>query len=378
MAVRKRNGVWYVDFRYEDPTTGQPKRLKRSTGQGTTKKEAQELEWKWRRELEEPPKPPQKRAVFSGFAKHFLDTHIKANRKNSYFRTTEQTLRVHLVPFFGDIDLRFIDAEDIARYKALKVKTLAPKTVNNHLGVLSILFRKAVEWGYCERNPATGAGLLRLPPQEFQFWDKEQSAAFLDAVLQTDPKWHPFFLCALRTGMRLGELCALRWDDLDFVKGQIHVVWNFTHGKLGSPKNGKGRVLPMSPQLADALKAHRHLRGPLVFCREDGDYLTRDMAKHPFNRATRKAGVRTIRIHDARHSFASQLVMDGVPLTAVKEYLGHSDLAMTMRYAHLSPAARQEYVSRLDESPKRTDANQAWSQNGPNRDSEADHGNVSS
>lgn len=198
------------------------------------------------------------------------------------------------------------------------------------------------------------------------FWDREQSAVFLEAVQKTDPRWYPFFLCALRTGMRLGELCALRWDDLDFVKGQIHVVWSFTHGKVDSPKNGRGRVVPMSPQLAAALKAHRHLRGPLVFCREDGSHLTRDNVKHPFDRATRRAGVRAIRIHDMRHSFASQLVMEGVPLTAVKEYLGHRELEMTMRYAHLSPDARQGYVKCLDEALKTGHGSGSWSQNGPN------------
>ncbi|MFA4844936.1 MAG: tyrosine-type recombinase/integrase [Patescibacteria group bacterium] len=274
--------------------------------------------------------------------------YVRTNRKHSYARSTEQELRVHLVPFFRDADLRAITPELVARYKAVKAKELAPKTVNNHIGVLSMLFRKAVEWGYCERNPVTGTGLLSLPPQEFRFWDREQSDAFLAAVEVTDPGWYAFFLCALRTGMRLGELCALRQEDLDFVKRQVHVVWNYTHGKLGTPKSGHGRLLPMSPRLSEVLRSRRHLRGSLVFCKPDGGFLTRDMVKHPFDRATRKAGLPSIRIHDLRHSFASQLVMAGVPLTAVKEYLGHADLKMTMRYAHLSPAAREQYVGVLD------------------------------
>lgn len=371
MAVRKRNGVWYADFRYMDPKTGKSTRLKRSTGPGTTKKEALELERRWRRELEAPSPETQiiKRAAFSGFAKHFLDTHIKPNRKHSYYRTTEQTLRVHLVPYFGDRDLRDVDPEDVARYKALKVQALAPKTVNNHLGVLSVLFRKAVEWGYTEVNPVTGAGLLRLPPQEMQFWDREQSNAFLDAVLETDPSWYPFFLCALRTGMRLGELIALRWANIDYVKAQLRVMWSYSHGALTSPKNHRSRVIPMSGQLARALRAHRHLRGPLVFCREDGSYLTRDIVKHPFDRAIAKAGVEAIRIHDLRHSFASQLVMDGTPLTAVKELLGHSTLDMTMRYSHLSPSAKASYVNQLD-----GDADESWSHSGPTEDVSSNDG----
>ena len=77
-------------------------------------------------------------------------------------------------------------------------------------------------------------------------------------------------------------------------------------------------------------------------------YLTRDMVKRPFERALRKAGLPRIRLHDLRHSFASQLVMAGVPLVAVQQYLGHAELSMTMRYAHLSPAAKQAYVEVLD------------------------------
>jgi integrase len=257
-------------------------------------------------------------------------------------------MRVHLVPFFGHADLRVIDAEMVARFKATKAQTHAPKTVNNMLGVVSTLFKFAVRWRYCEVNPVTGVGLLKLPPQEYSFWDRQQSDAFLEAAVEVVPRWHPFYLCAIRTGMRQGELFALRWDDVDFVKNQIRVVWNYTRGHLGTPKSGHGRIIPMSPQLAATLKAHRHLRGPLVFCSDSGGYLTRDRVKRPFVRAVRKAGLPMIRLHDLRHSFASQLVMAGVPLVAVQQYLGHSELTMTMRYAHLSPAARQAYVEVLD------------------------------
>jgi integrase len=325
-----------------------------------------------------PPESPVKRAAFSGFAKRWLDTYIKTNRKHSYYRSTEQILRCHLVPFFGNQDLRSIDQEQVALYKAAKIdgtasvvgkrtKTvLMAKTVNNHIGVISILFEKAVDWGYCERNPVTGVGLLRLPPQEFKFWDREQSDAFLGALLETEPEYFPLFLCALRTGMRQGELFALRWDDLDFVKRQLRVVWNWTHGKLDSPKGGRGRSIPMSAELGHVLHEHRHLRGPLVFCREGGGYLSGDVVKHPFNRATRKAGVERIRFHDMRHSFASQLVMAGVPLKAVQEYLGHADLSMTMRYAHLSPTAKQDFIACLDSGVPERMCGAAWSQIGPN------------
>lgn len=365
MAIRKRKGVYFVDFRYTDPITQERRRFRRTTGKGTTKKEATELEFRWRQEVLRPPAPARKRAAFSGFCKHYLDTHVRTNCKPSTVRGYEQHMRVHLVPFFGDADLRLIDAEQVARFKAAKAKTHSPKSVNNMLGVLSTLFKYAVLWRYCELNPVTGIGLLKLPPQEFRFWDSQQSEAFLKAMRETEPRWHALYLCALRTGMRQGELFALRWDDVDFVKRRIKVVWNITRGgHLGTPKSGHGRLIPMSDQLAETLLAHRHLRGPLVFCRDDGDYLTRDRIKRPFERALRKAGVPRIRFHDLRHSFASQLVMAGVPIVAVKEYLGHAEISMTMRYAHLSPAARQGYVDVLDATDSDVIGAVSWAHSG--------------
>lgn len=90
-----------------------------------------------------------------------------------------------------------------------------------------------------------------------------------------------------------------------------------------------------------------------MFPQPDGTHLTRDIVKHPFGRVIRAATLPTIRIHDMRHSFASQLVMAGVPLKAVQELLGHADIKMTMRYAHLAPEAKKDYVLVLDEPTHR-------------------------
>lgn len=358
MAIRRRNGVYFADIRITHPITQERLRLRRSCGKGTNKKEARELEARWRREMEaprEPTTPTIKTDTFRRFAWRWFEIHIETNGKPSYARSTEQILRCHLVPTFGDVELRTVSSEAVALFKARQAKKLAPKTVNNHLGTLSRLFRSAMEWGYVERNPVTGVGLLKFPPHEFRFWDAEQSEAFLATALRVDPEWHAFFLCALRTGLRLGELFALRWGDVDLVKRALHVRQSWSHGHLTTPKSGRGRSLPVSPELAGVLHAHRHLCGELVFCQRDGNYLTRARAKHPFWRCTRLAGLPLIRLHDLRHSFASQLVMAGVPLVAVQQYLGHSDLAMTMRYAHLSPDVRKDAVARLDKPSKQSD-----------------------
>lgn len=368
MAVRKRNGVFYVDFRYNNPNTGQRQRFKRSTGRGTTKRRAEELERTWRRELETVTvhRKETKTAVFSGFMKYFLEVHIITNCKPSYQRTTEQIIRCHLVPFFGHGNVRHIEVEDVERYKALKAKTLAPKTVNNHLGVLSVALNRAVDWGYADANPVARVRSLQLPPQEFQFWDRPQSETFLRAVGKVEPDWFPFFLTALRTGMRQGELFALRWQDVDFERDQLRVVRSVNRGDITTPKSGRTRTIPMTDRLHRALKDARHLRGELVFCKEDGDFLTRSLVRLPFWQSTRSAGVPVIRFHDLRHSFASQLVMAGVPLVAVQQYLGHADMKMTMRYSHLSPTMRAGYIQRLDAAAPEPGGEQRWSHFGPN------------
>jgi len=258
-------------------------------------------------------------------------------------------LRKHAVPFFGAAPLGSVTAEQIAHYKAVKVTRLAPKTVNNHLGVLSRMYRSAVEWGYLERNPVTGIGLLKLPPQEFAFWDTAQSERFLSVLQTTEPDHYLFFLTALRTGMRMGELVALEWSNVDLVRGRVHVRWSVHRGDRTGPKNGRGRSIPLSPRLAEALATRRGGGvSPLVFPDRRGGYLTRDKVKRPMWRATERAHLPRIRFHDLRHSFASQLVMAGVPLVAVQQYLGHAGMAMTLRYSHLSPAAERDYINVLD------------------------------
>ena len=137
MAIRKRKGVYFVDFRYTDPITQERRRFRRTTGKGTTKKEATELEFRWRQEVLRPPAPARKRAAFSGFCKHYLDTHVRTNCKPSTVRGYEQHMRVHLVPFFGDADLRLIDAEQVARFGSFRWQGSQPRSAGFELAFRS-------------------------------------------------------------------------------------------------------------------------------------------------------------------------------------------------------------------------------------------------
>ena len=165
-----------------------------------------------------PAQAERPRAAFSGFAKVWLDEHIRLRRKPSVVRGYEQALRVHLVPHFKDRQLQAITRRDVEAFVARLAATphpdtgkpRAPKSVNNVLGVLSSMLSTAVEWGYLERSPCAGVEPLPVPveSQEFAFYTTEQTARWLATCAEIERDYYPLCLLAFRTGLRLGELAA--------------------------------------------------------------------------------------------------------------------------------------------------------------------------
>jgi integrase len=138
-------------------------------------------------------------------------------------------------------------------------------------------------------------------------------------------------LFALHTGARAGEQRAIEWSDIDWRSRSVRFRRAMVLGKVGPTKSGRERSVPLTVALEAALKSIRHLRGQLVFCNPDGSPLTLWQLHDRFQFVCRRAGLRRIRWHDMRHSFASQLVIAGVPIRQVQEWLGHQSITMTMR-----------------------------------------------
>jgi integrase len=148
---------------------------------------------------------------------------------------------------------------------------------------------------------------------------------------------------ALLTGMRRGELLSLKWE---------HIRNGFIYLEAAMVKSGKGRQIPVNDRLAEVLKEVRRgnqFKSEFVFC--DSQDRRFYAVKRSFTSACRRAGVEAFRFHDLRHTFASRLVMRGASLKAVQELLGHADLKMTMRYAHLSHEHLRDSVNLLNDLP---------------------------
>ncbi len=163
------------------------------------------------------------------------------------------------------------------------------------------------------------------------------------------PDDRTLLMFALRTGARAGEQLAIEWGDIDWHAGKVIFRRSSTRGEVGPTKSGRERKVPLTSALEKALRGHRHLRSSLVFCNPDGSPLSLWQLHERLWASCRRAGLREIRWHDLRHSFASQLVMANVPLRQVQEWLGHSTMMMTLRYSHLAPGVGAELIRVLDQ-----------------------------
>ncbi len=266
------------------------------------------------------------------------------NNKNSEVLAKKGIFRNHLVPFFGKQKLDMIGSRDVEKFKVRKLKEgFSEKTLNNQLAVFGKTLRQAVDWEIISHIPRIK--MLRIPEAEFDYL----FFAELERLLAVEnSEWATMILFAARTGVRLGEMLAVRWDDVDLVKSMLMVRQNAVYGKIETPKSGKSRQIPLCDSVTEALKAHRHLRGERIFSNPDGGLLDPTATYHHLRRICRKAGLRKIGWHVLRHTFASHLAMRGVPMRGIQELLGHASITMTMKYSHMSPDARRDYVQLLD------------------------------
>ena len=349
-----RRGGWEVDIRLVLPDNSE--RRERRKAPVTTRTAAQRWgearEREWYKELTQPqPRndPSKEVPTLEQFAPRFLDSYARANRqKPSGVAAKEMIIRVHLAPSLGSKALNAITNEDV---QGLKRQLLhkAPKTVNNILTVLNVLLKTAVEWDLIERVPCT-IKLLPVSKGSTRFYDFDDFERLVTAAQATDPRAHMLVLMSGEAGLRLGEMVALEWNDIDFVKRQLCVQRSAWKGRIASPKSGRLRYVPLTTRLAATLRDHRHLRGPLVLYQDDGSPLTEGLVQGFVRRAAQKAGLFNNGPHMLRHTFCSHLAMRGAPARAIQELAGHQDLTTTQRYMHLSPAALDNAI-RLLESP---------------------------
>ena len=346
-----RRGGWEVDVRIILPDGAR----RRDRRRAPVSSKSAALRWGQAREREllihrpaTPIKPRKEVPTLQAFAGRFLDGHARANRqKPSSIAAKEMILRVHLIPRLGSRRLDAIRNEHVQQLKRA-LSANAPKTVNNVLVVLNVLLKTAVEWDVIEQVPCT-IRLLRVPKTSASFHDFDDFERLVDTARETDWQTHLIVLLGGEAGLRCGEMLALERADLDLTTRQLCVERSVWNGHVTVPKGGRLRYIPLTRRLAAALREHRHMRGSLVLCQEDGTPLTRQLVQSWMRRVSRRAGLANTGVHVLRYTFCSHLAMRGAPARAIQELAGHRDLSTTQRYMHLSPAAFEGAIRLLDQ-----------------------------
>jgi integrase len=227
--------------------------------------------------------------------------------------------------------------------------------------VLNAIFKRAARvWGL-QVNPASG-DLVDRPPVRYsgEFRTLTPDEVRLVASRMQIREEGALVITAAFTGLRLGELLALRWNDVAFDLRRVHVRRSLAHaGVEKAPKSGKVRSSVMVDEVIaalDELSRRQWFTGPddLVFCSELGEHLSDGGLRRRFYTALDASGLPRVRLHDLRHGFGT-IAVQAFPITDVQGYLGHAHISTTMRYVHHTPgdgdAARLQAVLRGDVSP---------------------------
>ena len=219
-SIVKKGGAYYVVYR-----VGTKQRWRAA---GTRKKDAERLLQAIQNDLADDSYRELTDATFEHFARLWLDSYCKTALKPATIALYENFLRARLIPYFGTWPLRAIRTADVQRFIAESLRDLAPSSAVRLLNCLKRMLTHAVDWGYLRENPASKAHAPRIEHREMEFLRPHEIRMLLRHV---QPRHRPFFTLAVFTGLRLGELLALQWDDVDWRNRRIHVrrsVWRNT------------------------------------------------------------------------------------------------------------------------------------------------------
>jgi integrase len=352
LVRRKRGDQWYVKYRRPDGRQVERKLGPAWTGSGRppaghfTRRTAEEalqaiLTDARRGSFDTPPSG----ATFADAAVEYL-RYIEHVRQIDAVtvRDYRGVIDRYLTPVFGDKPLEAITPDMIDAYKEKLIaeKRLSNRVIVRHLTVLHGVFKRAGRvWGL-NRNPAS-ADLVERPKVvytgEFDTLDRDDLEALARAA--HDRQDAAIYLTAAYTGLRQGELLALRWGHVDLVAGLLHVRRNYTSKVEKVPKGKRVRSVPMMPRVVETLaqlKDRDYLTedSDLVFCNTAGDHIDSWALRRRFYAALERAGLRRIRFHDLRHHFGS-LAITVLDPYAVQSYMGHQHYSTTHRYLHHKP-----------------------------------------
>jgi integrase len=291
-------------------------------------------------------KAAEKLPTVAEFAPVWLEAGRADRHKPSTMINKEVLLRCHLLPLLGHLRLDKVDADAIELVKKER-QHMGPGSVNNLIKYIVALVRYAKAKKYKVEIPKAAY----LPHEVEPPW---YTADEFEALVKSAAMFHVADLVMIllggEAGLRSGEVSALRWEDVDLEKRDIHVCRNLVRGHEGTPKSDKERHVPMSRRLRDALARLRPVEGGVgrVLRREDGSDMTTDSQRTVLRRVAKYAGLPAHGMHALRHCFGSRLTNEGAAgPKVVMQLMGHAKMSTTEKYVHASEPHCQSAVDRI-------------------------------
>jgi excisionase family DNA binding protein len=273
--------------------------------------------------------------TFIHLAEMYLEDYAKANKRS--WRTDGSYLKA-MKEYFGARPVDEITAFDLEKYKTRRLEEGVKKsTVNRCLAILRRMFNLAIAWGHMKENPMKGVRLFSEKDNlKERILTPEEEVRLLETCA---PHLREIILVAVNSGMRRGEILGLRWQDVDFDNRIL---------KVERSKSGKQRFIEMNSAVVGLLR-QRRIKNPgpgYVFLNPNTGRAFVDV-KTGFIAACRRAGIKDLRFHDLRHTFATRLIEAGVDIVTVRDLLGHSSVRLTERYTHSKSELKRRAVEAL-------------------------------
>jgi integrase len=347
----KKTGKWYAHVWFRDWQGVRQRKIKRGF---STKKDALE----WEREFLFQ-RSDDLSMTFEQFVQVYEDDRRPRLRYNTWL-SKEYIIKDKLIPYFGNKPMNEIDAKDIIKWQNTLIESRANngkpykdtylKTIHNQL---TAILTHAYKFYGLKVNPASKAGSMgKKHAEEMDFWTREEYARFSTVAMETPRAYYPYevlYWC----GLRIGELLALSYSDIDFDRKTIRINKSYQKLKgqeyITDPKTPKSkRVISIPDNLCDKLKEYMGLQYGYKMSDRMFHVSKSYLANH-LKMIAENAGVKSIRVHDLRHSHVSLLIELGFSAIAIAERVGHESIEITLRYAHLFPTKQIEMADKLND-----------------------------
>jgi integrase len=367
----RRKGTWTAEIDLGKTAEG---KRKRKFFYGKTKREVKEKLQAYKELMGEGIKQEEaKELTFGDWLTSWLELYKAPRLRTSTLESYEMNCRLHILPALGHIPLLDLDTDHIqALYNQLSKNGMAPATIHKIHQIIHSCLDKAVEKRLLRWNVSKAT---EKPPvktnNKGKAMSEEEMKRFLEVLSTQSPKWQAAFLTLLGTGIRLGELLALEWPDIDMEERVIHIRRTLSKTKNGlevnPPKTKTSEAdVPVPSVVLTALRAHRKAqlevilkqgekykdgkKNKLVFCTDVGTYMSPRNFQRKYYTLRDRAGISNeVNLHGLRHTFATRLLEEGENLKTVQELLRHADIKTTANiYSHVTPKTKQKAAHKMD------------------------------